>query len=218
MNAAADFRDAAKVSSFAALVDPCRVLGALYRWAPSHPALAVTLDLMRRGALLSAWPCGTPAALAALSVQFQTAVTSGVNDLVAEHQRLFVGPESLSAPPWGSVYREQDGGLHGDSTLALSLHLEREGVSTDALPGEPVDHVGLVLQAVAGLAELGRERACAELVAVHLLSWVPSYLDRLEAATGHPYYQALIALTRLTLEGLADALRDPAWRAGRHSG
>ena len=39
----------------------------------------------------------------------------------------------------------------------------------------------------------------------HLLTWAPHYLEALEEAADHPFYQGLAALTRSTLLGLQEA-------------
>lgn len=126
------------------------------------------------------------------------------DDLVWEYRRLFVGPGHLPAPPWGSVYTDRECVVFGEATLALRAWMRRIGVARTTDERTPEDHIGLMLALLAYLAE-ERPELTDEYLRDHLLTWAPHYLEALEEAADHPFYQGLAALTRSTLLGLQEA-------------
>lgn len=125
-------------------------------------------------------------------------------NLVWEYRRLFVGPGHLPAPPWGSVYTDRECVVFGEATLALRAWMRRVGVARTADERTPEDHIGLMLALLSYLAE-ERPDLVDEYLRDHLLTWALHYLEALEAAADHPFYQGLAALTRSTLLGLQAA-------------
>lgn len=126
------------------------------------------------------------------------------DDLVWEYRRLFVGPAPKPAPPWGSVYTDRECVVFGEATLALRAWMRRIGVARTTDERTPEDHIGLMLALLAYLAE-ERPELTDEYLRDHLLTWAPHYLEALEEAADHPFYQGLAALTRSTLLGLQEA-------------
>ena len=125
-------------------------------------------------------------------------------NLVWEYRRLFVGPGHLPAPPWGSVYTDRECVVFGEATLALRAWMRRVGVARTTDERTPEDHIGLMLALLSYLAE-ERPDLVDEYLRDHLLTWALHYLEALEAAADHPFYQGLAALTRSTLLGLQAA-------------
>ncbi|MBZ8140781.1 Tat proofreading chaperone DmsD [Rubrivivax gelatinosus] len=178
-----------------------RVLGALFYRAPDDASVRPFIDLVARGELAGLWPAGEAAALDEIGATMRAALDApgALLALKREHQRLFIGPDELPAPPWGSVYLEEEGTLFGETTEALQDFLAAEGVVLDSGQQEPEDHIGLLFWAAALLAEEGREAAVRTLLADHLLTWSDPYLQALAEATTDAFYRGLVALTRLTL-------------------
>lgn len=134
---------------------------------------------------------------------------------------LLIGPGEPLAPPWESVYSEENQGLlFQKETLAVRRAYKSEGLEVDKLHREPDDHVGYELEFVAALAareaealRAGDEERAAHARAAraafleeHLLSWVFLWCDRMDehAATG--FYQGISALVRaFALEARSDA-------------
>lgn len=185
-----------------------RVLGALFYRSPDEPDVRPIVDLVASGNLTEAWPLGDPQAVQSAATGMQACLTeAGARELlVAEHQRLFFGPDHLEAPPWGSVYLEEEGTLFGESSQALRRFLASEGISLATGQEEPEDHIGLLLWAIALLAEEGRVPALRTLLERHVLTWSGAYLERLRLATAHPFYQGVATLAGLTLEAAAGDL------------
>lgn len=121
-----------------------------------------------------------------------------------EYRRLFVGPQSLPAPPWGSVYTDRDCVVFGESTLALRSWMRAHGVKRLSDEKTPEDHIGLVLAMAGWLAE-AKPELVGEFLQLHVLPWSGHLLEQLEDAAQHPFYQGLAAIARMSLEGMKDA-------------
>ncbi len=136
--------------------------------------------------------------------------------LLKAYRRLFKGPGHLVAPPWGSVYTDHDCVVFGESTLALRAWMRAHDIALQLDEKVPEDHIGLMLQLVATLADQ-RPELLDELLRDHLLTWSHHYLGLLRAAAPAPegaderdaiagaFYEGLATLADVTLEGMRDA-------------
>ncbi len=132
--------------------------------------------------------------------------SSAPDDLTVEFRRLFVGPDTKAAAPWGSVYTDKDQVVFGESTLALRQWLRTNGISVQHGEGkEPEDHIGTMLVLLSWLAD-EKPEAIPEYLQDHLLPWAPHFLEEMESASELPFFQSLAALTRASLQGAQDAL------------
>lgn len=84
-------------------------------------------------------------------VEAARAVT--VDDLHSEYTRQFIGPASLPAPPWESVFRAQKPVLFQESTLAVRAAYRAAGFKAAGYPHEADDHLATELSFMAALAE-----------------------------------------------------------------
>ena len=120
-----------------------------------------------------------------------------------------MGPYALPSPPWGSVWLDRENVLFGESTLALRQWMRDNGIHVEAAQNEPEDHVGSLLLMAAWLAESGRHSECEQLLAWHLFPWSSRFLEVFIENAGHPFYQALGELARLTLAKWQSQLLTP---------
>jgi len=196
--------EAESVADLGAVADCCRILGALFYYPPNDPAVAPIAALLAEGLWAQSWPFGNRDELDRIGEEMAEAFAKAdaMTALAEEHQRLFIGPDHLDAPPWGSVYLDEEGTLFGDSTLAVRHFLDAEGVTLHTEQHEPEDHIGLLFWAAAWLAEAGRPAALHLLIDEHIRPWSDAYLDKLGEAARHPFYRALERLARLTLNSL----------------
>jgi TorA maturation chaperone TorD len=157
-------------------------MGALFRLDPLDPMLQPALAEFAHGDFATDWPCAGagPAfdAMAPLAVDSAEARAA----LHAAFRDLFVGPAALPAPPWGSVYLDEEKVLFGTSTLLLSTFLDRNAIAFRDPDTGPKDHFGTVCWIGAGLAAKDRMDAFDELMGEHLLPWAFLYLEELKAA------------------------------------
>ena len=159
-------------------------------------------------AAAEAWPF-VDAAQAAKSLSLmQEGLADGLGApaLAEEYRRLFVGPATKVAPPWGSVYTDKDMVVFGASTLALKSWLRCRGITVaKGESDEPEDHIGTMLSLMGWLAQ-NKPEALNEYLQNHLLTWAGHFLGIVESETVHPFYCGLAALTRLSLEGVQGEL------------
>ena len=195
-----------------ALALACNVLSPLFLGDPAKGSAGPVLDALAASdaaELAKNWPfVGADGENVAVQQAIEGALARMIGSLSSggdraalarEYRRLFVGPAKLPAPPWGSVYTDKEGIVFGEGNLELRAWLRSQGIARLDDENVPDDHIGNLLSLTAVVAT-ERPDALDELLAVHILPWAPHYLDQLEAAAEHPFYQALAALTRSTLE------------------
>ncbi|XBS71393.1 Tat proofreading chaperone DmsD [Acerihabitans sp. KWT182] len=177
-----------------------RVLGQLLSASPDDEACRPLLTALGDVAWLDEWPYGGPDVLRGIA----GLLAEGLSDAGAEtpaqaYQRLFIGPDALAAPPWGSVYLDRESVLFGESTLSLRRWRQEQGIETQQQDNEPEDSIGMLLLLSAWLAEQQRGELLDSLLARHLFPWCFRYLTLLETHAGHPLYLGAAKLAALTL-------------------
>lgn len=166
-------------------------------------------ELMARldvAAAASEWPFAEADAVRpSLQAMHDAAATTDAHDLARQYRHLFVGPEALAFPPWGSVYTDHDQVVFGEATLALRSWLRAHGIAAFVQPGEPEDHIGTMLQ-LAGWISEKRPELLEEFCAQHFFTWSSHYLEQLEQAAEVTFYAGLAHVTRTSLEGAQQAM------------
>jgi TorA maturation chaperone TorD len=147
--------------------------------------------------------CQCPKAAAAASVLQTALAASDPEELLVEFARLFVGPFELGAPPYGSVYFEENGRLMGDSTLAAQ-NLYREAGLAQEIKEAP-DHIALELEFLHYLCRMAAEAVAknntaraeewagreAEFLRRLLRPWAPVFCEKIRQGTEDGFYSAL---------------------------
>jgi DMSO reductase family type II enzyme chaperone len=130
--------------------------------------------------------------------------------ITIDHAALFVGPFSVPAPPYGSVYLEDKRQLMGASTMDVRRHYRSIGLDLSQDFNEAPDHICaelefmhvLVHQAIAAVdagdhdllaAAIGRQQAFLER---HLGAWVPAFADRVAEHAQTDFYRLLASVVR----------------------
>ena len=67
--------------------------------------------------------------------------TSEIESLRIDYSKLFLGPYSILAPPYGSIYLENKGAVMGDSTIDVKNKYAEEGLNV-CLKEVP-DHIAI---------------------------------------------------------------------------
>ena len=127
----------------------------------------------------------------------------GIERVRREHMKLFVGPEQLLAPPYGSVYLDQQRELMGPSTMAVAkLYAEAGLRQADDLKDAP-DHVRveldvmhLVIERTLDAVHAGEWERAERLVRVqasllqnHLSRWVTPFSKMIRTGAGTDFYR-----------------------------
>ena len=119
-----------------------------------------------------------------------------------EYTRLFIGPMSLVAPPWESVYGQKDAMLFQESTLEVRNTYRQYGLIPEGYPHVADDSLALELHFMALLAQRSLDafyagengelntalRGSSEFLKKHLLVWVPKFLERMKGAKTNILY------------------------------
>lgn len=175
-----------------------RLLGALFYYAPESQAAQSVLPLFQQADWMAQWEMSEY-----MEDKTRQKITALINqgitqDLAADYQALFIGPNALPAPPWGSVYLDPESVIFGNSLLALRDFLRHNAIVFSSPQDEPEDHFGLMLLLAAYLAD-HKPTLLAEFFTNHLFTWANRYLDLLAEQQDYPFYQGLALLAQATL-------------------
>lgn len=88
----------------------------------------------------------SPDASAFVSEMEKAFTISSEVDLNVDYAKLFVGPNELAAPPFGSVYLDGERKVMGDSTMEVIKMYEDQGLSIDREFGNLPDHITVELE------------------------------------------------------------------------
>ena len=184
-----------------ARADVYRLLSACY-YQPDDAFLEEEVFSQLKTALAKASPGGVIDA-AALDDCFKS---SGVEVLLLDYSRLFLGPFEILAKPYGSVYLDGEKVVMGDSTMQ-ALELYREGgfdVAEDFL--EMPDHIAVELEFLyllsfrIGKASDDEERSHLivlkqKFLEEHLGRWVGTLSEAIGKGAQTDFYKRLADLT-----------------------
>ncbi|OOS01295.1 DMSO reductase maturation protein DsmD [Canicola haemoglobinophilus] len=171
-----------------------RLLGALFYFEPFSPELSNIFPFFQQSEWEQEWQVVLPKNLLQ---NIKEGMRS--SNLDVEYQTLFIGPNSLIAPPWGSVYLDPEAVIFGDSLLKLREFLDKNRIEFISKQDEPEDHIGIMLMLSAYLAE-NNPTLLPEFLQQHFLIWSSRYLDLLIAGSESDFYKGIGLLTRITLE------------------
>lgn len=141
-------------------------------------------------------------------------------DLRADHTNLFVGIGKPVAPPWESVYFNEDRMIFQEQTLQVREWYRKFGLEPEKLLKEPDDHIALELSFLAHLASLGLMaledkddvglekslQAQRQFLHDHTLRWMKFWAGSVEKHAKTEFYRGTAILTRGTLMALAEVL------------
>jgi putative dimethyl sulfoxide reductase chaperone len=119
--------------------------------------------------------------------------------------RLFIGPGAPIAPPFASVYLEEDALVMGRTTLDARDLYASIGLASPWQGRFPDDHISLELDACLHFRQLGNGLQGKDIAQLyqrfledHLLLWVPTFVERIAVAKEVP----------ATIQAVADLLLD----------
>lgn len=178
------------------------ILGSLFYHDPRSEKGAAAVTFVCCAETAQAWPFGQPEAAEACSKLAKAATREGGSGLHEDFNRMFVGPEKLPAPAWGSVYLDPENVIFGNETIELREWMRETGVTMTLPDREPEDQFGLMLLMAAFCAQTDTsEEALRQLLEYHLLPWAYRFLDQFEEGAGaDSFYAAAAQLARCTLK------------------
>jgi TorA maturation chaperone TorD len=156
--------------------------------------------------LAGSWPFADEDIANDAFAQIQVSLAGdSADDILWEYRRLFVGPIAKAAPPWGSVYTDKECAIFGEATLAFRQWAREVGVAISNEPGEPEDHIGIMLALMAWIAQ-NRPELLEDYLRLHLLTWAPHFADIVISESKLGLYRGVGMLTKSTLLGIQEAL------------
>jgi DMSO reductase family type II enzyme chaperone len=126
-------------------------------------------------------------------------------ELTVEYARLFVGPFGVKAPPYGSIYLDNDHTVMGPSTIETIAFYEQEGLARDKDFHELPDHIAvelefmyfLIYRQAEALQKGDMTRAEAYRIKQEqfrtrfLGNWVPPFCTHIHEETDNEFYSSL---------------------------
>ena len=139
-----------------------------------------------------------------------------------EYTRLFIGPLTLVAPPWESVYGQKDAMLFQESTLEVRNTYRQFGLLPEGYPRVADDSLALELHFMAMLAQRSLDAfyagdsgtlsadltGAADFLKKHLLVWIPKFLERMKGAKTNILYPQMCLVLDEFLRKDAETLRE----------
>jgi TorA maturation chaperone TorD len=140
--------------------------------------------------------------------EIDTTSETGLEELLWEYTRLFIGPYKLPCPPWESVYTSPKRLMMQDAAVQVQELYEQAGLSINTAEVMP-DHIGAELNFLAVLLERTHSEINSKskqvdmtekLLNEHLLTWSPDFTRDMENAAETPFYRALARATRKVID------------------
>lgn len=143
-----------------------------------------------------------------------------LSKLKSEYTYLMLGPNKLPAPPWESVYLNEERTIFQESTLSVRrAYLEYQFLPTN-YPHEADDHIALELDFMAHLSKLAQQRFEEEniqdvkrllsdqkaFLEEHLLLWIGDFAEQIQLSKTHFFYPKLAVLAEQVVKKDAEIL------------
>lgn len=165
----------------------------------SYPARGVDETLRGLRALDSEGCCPYAANVEAVL----DAARSFADDTQAQlaYTRLFIGSFKMEAPPYASYYLDGAHEVEGPTTAEVRAVYRQFGLQLDAREHAPADHLRYLVAFEAQLArrfeETGQSafaEAFEDFADDYLRSWLPAFVELVDAHAEHAYYRLLTRL------------------------
>ncbi len=141
-----------------------------------------------------------------------------LESLKIDYTRLFIGPFKLLAPPYGSVYLE-DNRIMAESTIDVGKWYEKEALNV-VINGPP-DHIAMELEFMYYLAvkqiQATKEENSQDIqlyqkkqklfLYSHLAKWLPEFTENIQKHAQTEFYRKLAGLTDIFLQKNLEACR-----------
>ncbi|MDD2582912.1 MAG: molecular chaperone TorD family protein [Desulfuromonadaceae bacterium] len=118
----------------------------------------------------------------------------GLEILQIEYTRLFINATpSVIAPPYSSVYLDQEGNLYGPSAVWVRRFYQQNGFELAGDADIP-DHLALELEFIALLIDEHQEEVAEQFLNEHFRRWFPLFRARVLSGSTNKFYSTLLTL------------------------
>ncbi len=133
-----------------------------------------------------------------LSEGLDVGISDSADEIAEDFTGLFYG---IADPvyPLESFYRESGksiGGPGGAIADDLQRSYARAGLVIDQNSGVPCDHIGIEFLFVSYLLENGMVDELRDFFEMHIIKWVPGFLDEMERKAGTAFYREIARITK----------------------
>jgi TorA maturation chaperone TorD len=129
--------------------------------------------------------------------------------LQLDYTRLFLGPDTLPAPPWESAYRSSSRSIFTEQTLEVRNEYRKFGLAFEKEGREPDDHIGLELEFLSHLCKTVEEafeqkdeiealtvlEAQKDFFDAHVNCWASQFFEDTFNSATTSYYKGLAKFT-----------------------
>ncbi len=136
-----------------------------------------------------------------------TSTQYSVEELAVEYARLFIGPFQVPAPPYGSIYLENEQRVMGETSMATLQLYQEAGLALDEECKEPPDHIAIEFEFISFLSyqisaylSNNKESNAHDYKKIRktfinnfLGIWLLPFAESVRAATDNDFYAALAA-------------------------
>jgi len=177
------------------------------------------LELLKENAeLFNEWPMqqseDSKEGLALIKQAMEDLSDDSIAMIQDNHMKLFIGPVSVIAPPWESVYLEHDGTIFGQSTLKVREIYRQHGLQIPNVNKEPDDHVRfeaafvnyICMQAIEALEKENFPvydhliQALRDFMNAHMNVWVPEFAKTVSDKSFSDFYKGVGLLLSGTIK------------------
>ncbi len=156
----------------------------------------------------------SPDAAAHAAVMERAFLKYSGDDLLVAYAKLFVGPNELLAPPYGSVYLDGEKMVMGDSTMEVIKMYEEQGLSMDGEFRNLPDHITvelefmyyLIFKEIEALEKAALDTALDFIQTQGLFfdnflrRWVKPFCDKIKEGTDNEFYTSLADCVSVFIE------------------
>lgn len=190
-----------QICEISKIATQARILGVLLYRSPENDDVRSLVNYMKTGAWMAEWG-GDSGSLLKINEILNQCCQETDEDVF---QRLFIGPYALPAPPWGSVYMDEENVIFGESTVELRRWMHENHISGMTNGKEPEDHFGLLMLMTAWIAE-EKSELLNELLSNHMLPWGYRFLSLLRESSQQTFYEGISVLAYSTLQSWQNSL------------
>lgn len=125
-----------------------------------------------------------------------------------EYAKLFIGPPKPLAPPWETMYVNEDAQCgFGEPTFAMRELLREYGFEMSGASNQYEDHLGIELLFLSALCQRATQDEAYENAAItfakqHPSQWITAFSERCEQAAHQGYYHGLCDLIQAGLRNV----------------
>lgn len=171
-----------------------RILGSIFLTPPSSKNNIQLIKLLSLSNWIDNWPIKNKE-LDRYSKLITESINNPKSNIDDAYLRLFIGPNKIEIPPWGSVWLDSDCVIFGNSTIELRQWMDSYHINYLSRNEIPEDHIGLLLSLSAWLSDKGDISKINELLSFHILPWAITYLKIMKDHANSEFYSAISGFT-----------------------